>query len=188
MEATIISGGSRISPEGGVHQPQGGGGGVPTYCLTNFSGKLHENEKNLAGGHASLAPPLDLPLISPAHVVREGTVFAGVCVCVSTGGEGCPLASGPRWGGGRVWGTLVTSSPQPWPGQGYPPKARNRAPPPPPPRQHTPWTGCGHVGGLPCLLFCAHRHRYPCPCHSFKFSMWAKQNTQGVKPLKHGKN
>ena len=40
--------------------PRGGanpGGGVPTYYLANFSGKLHENEEILDRGRASLAPP-----------------------------------------------------------------------------------------------------------------------------------
>ena len=41
------------------------GGGVPTYYLTNFSRKLHENEEILVpgGGGARLSClPLDLPL------------------------------------------------------------------------------------------------------------------------------
>ena len=48
--------------------PRGGGtnpkGGVPTYYLANFSPKLHENEEILdQRGHASLASPLDPPLL-----------------------------------------------------------------------------------------------------------------------------
>ena len=54
---------SRISQRG-VRQPQRGG--APTYYLTNFSRKLHENEEIFVQrwGRASLAPPLDPPLIS----------------------------------------------------------------------------------------------------------------------------
>ena len=43
-------------PDGGAPTPEGG---APTYYLTNFSQKLHENEENLTqrGGRASLRPP-----------------------------------------------------------------------------------------------------------------------------------
>ena len=48
-------------PDGGAPTPEGG---APTYYLTNFSQKLHENEENLTqrGGRASLRPPLDPPM------------------------------------------------------------------------------------------------------------------------------
>ena len=41
--------------------------GAPTYYLTNFSQKLHENEENFTqrGGRASLRPPLDPPMQCP---------------------------------------------------------------------------------------------------------------------------
>ena len=50
-------------PDGGAPTPEGG---APTYYLTNFSQKLHENEENLTqrGGRASLRPPLDPPMLS----------------------------------------------------------------------------------------------------------------------------
>ena len=49
-------------PEEGAPTPRGG---APTYDFTKFSQKLHEIERIWApGGHASLAPPLDPPLIT----------------------------------------------------------------------------------------------------------------------------
>ena len=49
-------------PRGGAPTPEGG---APTYYLANFSRKLHENKEILGprGGRASLAPPLDPPMI-----------------------------------------------------------------------------------------------------------------------------
>ena len=48
-------------PDGGAPTPEGG---APTYYLTNFSQKLHENEENLTqrGGARVPAPPLDPPM------------------------------------------------------------------------------------------------------------------------------
>ena len=52
-------------PRGGCSNSRGG---APTYYLTNFSRKLHENEEILVQrwGCASLAPPLRSPLVSVA--------------------------------------------------------------------------------------------------------------------------
>ena len=49
-------------PKEGAPTPQGG---TPTYDFAKFSQKLHEIERIWApgGGRASLAPPLDPPLI-----------------------------------------------------------------------------------------------------------------------------
>ena len=55
-------------PRGGCANPRGG---APTYYLTNFFRKLHENEEILVQrwGRASLAPPpLDPPLQEWRHV------------------------------------------------------------------------------------------------------------------------
>ena len=59
---TISSGGSRISPRRGRQLP----GGAPTYDFAKISQKTAWKWKNLDpwGGGASLAPPLDPPLIS----------------------------------------------------------------------------------------------------------------------------
>ena len=47
-------------PEEGAPTPRG----APTYNFTKFSQKLHEIERIWApGGRASLAPPLDPPLV-----------------------------------------------------------------------------------------------------------------------------
>ena len=48
-------------PRGGGTNPLGGG---PTYDFAKFSQKLHKIERisTPEGRHASLAPPLDLPL------------------------------------------------------------------------------------------------------------------------------
>ena len=51
------SGGSRISQRG-VRQPQG----APTYYVTNFSWKRHENEKIWPGGARDAPHSLDPPL------------------------------------------------------------------------------------------------------------------------------
>ena len=48
---------------GGTNSPRGGGG-APTYHFAKFSQKLHEIERIWApGGGASLAPPLDPPVL-----------------------------------------------------------------------------------------------------------------------------
>ena len=63
-------------PRGGGANPKGGG--APTYYLANFSGKLHENEEILGqrGGRASLAPPLDPPLLyAMSYQVDEMALF-----------------------------------------------------------------------------------------------------------------
>ena len=62
----LHSGGSRISQRGGANPK----GGAPTYYLPNFPRKLHENEEILTGGGASLAPPLDPPLLQ-ARLLRK---------------------------------------------------------------------------------------------------------------------
>ena len=66
-----FSGGSRISQMGG-RQPQRGG--APTYYLTNFSQKLHENEENLTqrGGARPCAPP-------PRSANEVGTLLVLAC-------------------------------------------------------------------------------------------------------------
>ena len=60
IDTSIISGGSRNSQRG-MRQLQRGG--MPTYYLTNFSGKLHKNEKKLAQRGDIPCAPLDPPLI-----------------------------------------------------------------------------------------------------------------------------
>ena len=51
-------------------------GGAPTYYLTNFSQKLHENEENLTqrGGARPCAPPLDPPM-SPSLLPNSSFIF-----------------------------------------------------------------------------------------------------------------
>ena len=74
MHDTIgTSCGSRISHRRCVPTSKGG---VPTYYLTNYSRKLHENEEILAQtrGRASLAHPLDPPpLTHPSTLLNRET-------------------------------------------------------------------------------------------------------------------
>ena len=48
--------------------------GRKPIILPNFPRKLHENERNWTeggGGHASLAPPLDLPLVNILRIFDD---------------------------------------------------------------------------------------------------------------------
>ena len=54
-------------------------GGAPTYDFVKFSQKLHEIERIWTGGRASLAPPLDPPLITMVLIVKI-TELCSICM------------------------------------------------------------------------------------------------------------
>ena len=64
-------------PDGGAPTPERG---APTYYLTNFSQKLHENEENLTpeGGARVPAPP---PLDPPMYMMFLCPAFLGQLLC-----------------------------------------------------------------------------------------------------------
>ena len=69
LTTTVLSGGSRIFPRGGANSQN-------CYYFSHFCRKLHENERIWtpgAGGGASLAPPLDPPMVL-SH--RERTPYS----------------------------------------------------------------------------------------------------------------